>query len=233
MSEQPDELVMRVRAELATAADPDAAPAMRAYVKSVLPLYGVRLPQVRTIVRAAVRDAGVSDTGPGIETLAAAARELFDHATHREERYAALALLALPPARGKLELLPLHQHFASAGAWWDLVDETAHRIADLHDIHPVETAVAVRRWSVENDMWLRRLAIISQLGRKDRLDPVLLGEVIEANLSDREFFIRKAIGWALREYAKVRPEWVRGFVTAHGGSLSPLSRREALKHLGG
>ena len=112
------------------------------------------------------------------------------------------------------------------------MDETAHRIADLHDVHPDETGVVVRRWCTEDDVWLRRLAIISQRGRRDRVDAQLLGAVIEPNLTDPEAFIRKAIGWALREYARVRPEWVRSFIAAHEDALSPLSRREALKHLG-
>ncbi len=122
------------------------------------------------------------------------------------------------------------EHLATTGAWWDHVDDLAHRIAELHDAHPSETAVIVRRWSTDADLWLRRLAIISQLGRRDRVDPALLTRVIEPNIADREFFIRKAIGWALREYARIEPEWVRTFVAEHD-DLSGLSKREALKHL--
>ena len=111
-------------------------------------------------------------------------------------------------------MIPLHEHMAVTGAWWDHVDEIAHHIADLHDAHPVETAHDVRRWSTSDDMWLRRLSIISQLGRRDRVDTELLTEVIEPNMGDTEFFIRKAIGWALRDYAKVDPDWVRTFVAS-------------------
>ena len=142
---------------------------------------------------------------------------------------AATALTALPIARGSLELLPLYEHMAVTGAWWDHVDEVAHRIADLHDAHPDEAAAIVRRWSTSDDLWMRRLSILSQLGRKDRVDRELLADVIEPNLADTEFFIRKAIGWALREVARVDPAWVQDFVDRH--ELSPLSRREALKHL--
>lgn len=90
----------------------------------------------------------------------------------------------------------------------------------------------MRRWSRADSFWLRRLASISQLDRKDRVDSRLLAEVIEPSLDDREFFIRKAIGWSLRDYARVNPGWVRRFVTDHEARLSALSRREALKHLG-
>lgn len=194
-------------------------------MKSEMAFLGVRVPEVRRLVRALVRDLGV--TSP--DDLVAAARELWDDATHREERYAAAALLGLRPLRGDLSLVPFHEHVARTGAWWDHVDEAAHRIADLHDTHPAETAVIVRRWSTDDLLWVRRLAIISQLGRRDRVDLDLLAEVIEPNLPDEEFFIRKAVGWSLREVAKVHPDWVRSYVAGHG--LSPLSRREALKHL--
>ncbi|MET0931517.1 MAG: DNA alkylation repair protein, partial [Aeromicrobium sp.] len=165
-----------------------------------------------------------------LDELQTAVRTLWDEAGFREERYAAAELLAGPLGAGRLELVPLYEHLATTGAWWDHVDDLAHRIADLHDAHPIETAVTVRDWSTADDLWLRRLAIISQLGRKDRLDADLLAEVIEPNLADREFFIRKAIGWALREHARADPDWVRAYVEDHP-DLSNLSRREALKHL--
>ena len=122
------------------------------------------------------------------------------------------------------------EHMVRTGQWWDYTDELAHRLADLHDSHPAPTAALARRWSGDDDFWIRRIAILSQLGRGARLDPQLLADVISPNLGDREFFIRKAIGWALREYARVDADWVRAFVAAH--DLSPLSRREALKHIG-
>ena len=101
--------------------------------------------------------------------------------------------------------------------------------ADLHDAQPGPTAALVLDWSRDENLWIRRTAILSQLGRRDRVDPEVLTGTIEPNLADREFFIRKAIGWALREYARVAPDWVRAYVADH--DLSPLSRREALKHL--
>ncbi len=93
----------------------------------------------------------------------------------------------------------------------------------------------VRQWAVDDDLWLRRTAMICQLHRKDDTDVDLLREVLEANLEDsrygREFFVRKALGWALRQHARVDPDWVRAFVAEHEDDLSGLSRREALKHL--
>ena len=219
-------LVSQIRNALRAAADDDRAPRMQAYMKSVMPYLGVPMPAVRAITKAALRAHPLHT----LDELEAVVRTLWDEATFREERYAASGLLAAKVATGRLELVPLYEHLATTGAWWDHVDDLAHRIAELHDAHPDETAAVVRRWSTADDFWLRRLAIISQLGRRDRVDPVLLSVVIEPNIADREFFIRKAIGWALREYARVEPDWVRRFVAEHPG-LSGLSRREALKHL--
>lgn len=86
-------------------------------------------------------------------------------------------------------------------------------------------------WSVDEDFWLRRIAIDHQLGRKEQTDRELLAQIIVNNLGDREFFINKAIGWSLREYAKTDPEWVRDFLARYGERLDKLSVREASKHL--
>lgn len=197
-------------------------------MKSAMPFLGVRVPDVRKITRALATSQPPAD----LDDLEASVLELWDNATHREERYAAAELTRLKMAKGRVSLMPLYEHMAVTGAWWDHVDEIAHRIADLHDAHPVHTAHDVRRWSTSDDMWLRRLSIISQLGRRDRVDTELLTEVIEPNMSDTEFFIRKAIGWALRDFAKVDPDWVRTFVAEREDQLSGLSKREALKHVG-
>jgi 3-methyladenine DNA glycosylase AlkD len=108
-------------------------------------------------------------------------------------------------------------------------DGVSGRICTLLLAHPGEMSAVVRKWSRDPDFWIRRASITSQLRAKQATDTVLLADVIEPNLTDQEFFIRKAIGWALREFAKTAPEWVEEFVARHGEELSPLSRREALR----
>ena len=220
------DLAARITAELEALADPALAPAMAAYMKvsenGTLPYLGIRRPVVRRTARALAR--GADDA-----TMLATVTALWDGATHREERYAAQDLLGLRWARGRLDLLDLHRHHVVTGAWWDHVDETVHRLAELVTAHPEEMAPTLRRWSVEDDRWLRRAAILGQLGLRDRVDLGLLADVIEPNRGDPEFFVRKAIGWALREVARWDPDWVRSYVERN--ELSPLSRREALKHL--
>jgi 3-methyladenine DNA glycosylase AlkD len=158
-------------------------------------------------------------------------RRLWREADYREERYAAIALLDTPAARRLREpaVLATVAELIVAGAWWDYVDELAHRAGDLLAGWPAEVRPVLLTWAAGDDTWLRRAAIIGQLGRREQTDLELLTAAIEAAQGEREFFLRKAIGWALRDYARTDPDWVRSFAARH--ELSPLSRREALRHL--
>lgn len=220
-------LIKAVRADLRAAADPARAPQMQAYMKSAMPYLGVSVPGVRRIVRAAAKERPPATT----DELAATAAALWRQASYREERYAATALLAVPAARRlrTTALLPLYQEMITTGAWWDHVDEVAHRVGELLVAYPGELRPVLRAWTRNPDRWLRRASLICQVGLRSATDTELLGDAIGANLSDRDFFLRKAVGWALRDYARTDPDWVRAFVAEH--ELSPLSRREALKHL--
>jgi 3-methyladenine DNA glycosylase AlkD len=218
-------LVVAVRAALRSAADPARAAGMQAYLKSAEPCLGVRVPEVRRLTRSLAGEHRPASA----EDVREAATALWRGATHREERYAAVALTGLPVARGALEVLPLYDEMITTGAWWDLVDGVAPRIRDLLLDHPATMPALVRDWARSPDRWLRRSAVIAQLGAKARTDTALLTEVIELNADDPEFFVRKAIGWALRDFARTDPDWVVHFLTGH--ELSPLSRREAAKHL--
>ncbi len=158
---------------------------------------------------------------------------LFDEATHREEWYAALMLVAHRRHRPLLtaDALPMLEHVIVTGAWWDVVDDASHRVGDVLLCDVVSTEPVIDGWIGSGHLWLRRAAIICQLGHRDRTDALLLARAIEPAMAEREFFLRKAIGWALREYAKTDADWVRRFVVDHETELSTLSRREALKHL--
>jgi 3-methyladenine DNA glycosylase AlkD len=217
------DLVQSIRSALREEADPELAPTQQTYMKSALPFLGVRVPRVRAVTRGLARE--VTEAA----VLRGTALVLWREAAYREERYAASALMALRPVRARLDMLDVHEEMIRTGAWWDHVDEVAHRLTETLDAHPAEMAPLLRAWSRDDDFWVRRASIISQLGRRDATDRELLATVIEPNLADAEFFIRKAIGWALRELGKTDPAWVRAFVESH--ELSPLSHREALKLL--
>ena len=218
-----------VRAALAAAGDPVRARGAQAYMKSAMPFHGVPVPEVRRIARAEL----AAHPPPDRRTWHDTVLELWDGAEHREERYAALALVRSPRAAAYQDLasLELYRHLVVTGAWWDLVDELAHAVgAVLRDVGPPAVAV-MRAWSRDDDLWLRRAAILCQLGAGAGTDRELLADCLDANLADPAFFIRKAIGWALRDHARVAPDWVRAFVDAHDAELSGLSRREAMRHL--
>ncbi len=219
------ELVDSIRVSLRDRANPALAPGQQAYMKSVMPFFGVKVPEVRTLTKQLAK--GMRDT----DELREAAETLWRDATHREERYAALTLLSLRPLRARLDMLELYEEMIRTGAWWDFVDEVSARLGEVLIAHPVEVTQLMLMWSADDDMWIRRASIISQLKRRTGTDTELLTIAIESNSEDTEFFIRKAIGWALREYAKTDADWVRAFVAAHP-ELSGLSQREALKHLG-
>jgi 3-methyladenine DNA glycosylase AlkD len=130
-----------------------------------------------------------------------------------------------------LDLMPMLEEMVVTGAWWDTVDALAHIIGDLLRDHPEKMKPLMRRWSSDANMWKRRVSIICQLGFKRETDLDLLYANIEPNLADRDFFIRKAIGWALRQYAWTDPDEIVRYVRAHEARMSGLSRREALKNI--
>jgi 3-methyladenine DNA glycosylase AlkD len=129
-------------------------------------------------------------------------------------------------------VLDLYRHLVVTGAWWDHVDEIAsHLVGDVLAGHRAEVSPVMRAWARDDDLWVRRTAVLSQIHHKDATDTDLLHDVVAANVGDPSFWVRKAIGWALREHAKVDPEWVRAEVEGYGPEISGLSRREALRRL--
>ncbi|MEO7069083.1 MAG: DNA alkylation repair protein [Nostocoides sp.] len=221
---------------LADHADPDRALKQRAYMKSAMPYLGLTGPVLGKAIRPILADPALR-----LATRAeweATVRALWDGANHREERYAAIALTGYRHYREwqDLETLPLYAHLVVTGAWWDYVDEVAsNRVGPILLRHKEAVEPTIRIWAVGDDLWLRRTAILSQLTFGDQTDVRLLADAIGANLEGTAygsiFWIRKAIGWSLRQYARTDPDWVRAFVADQGARLSGLSRREALKHL--
>jgi len=223
-------LITHLRRELQARADPVQAGPMRAYMKSKLPFYGVKTPTRRRLCRAAFEAHRLATFGEWQRVTLA----LWRAARYREERYAAIELTGYRRYRRfqTMESLPLYEEMITTGAWWDYVDVIAgHRLRTLLERHPKIMTPRMRSWSHAPDLWKRRSAILCQLRRKQDTDLELLYHCIEANLDDPEFFVRKAIGWALRDYAWTDPQEVQRYVAARADALSPLSRREALKNL--
>lgn len=227
-------LIEALRARFAANADPAAAGPMQAYMKSALPFHGIPAPLRRRLMADAVREHPCPDTA----TLAATMRRLWREARFREEWYAAQELARVGPHRKLLtpELLPVYEQMIVQSAWWDCCDEiSGTALAALYERHPAVLKPLLRRWSTGDDLWLRRAAMLTQRRVKTGFDAPLLYELIEPSLDDPrfngEFFIRKAIGWALRERSYAAPDEVRAWCDANAARLSPLTRREALKAL--
>ena len=221
-----------VRSALARAGDADRAVAQRAYMKSTMPYRGITATELKALLRPLLDDSALQLTDR--RSWEGVVRELWDGATHREERYAATTLTGHRAYRRwqDPDTLRLYEHLVTSGAWWDHVDEIAsRRVGPILLSHREEVTPVILDWAVDGDLWLRRTAIISQLTFREKTDAGLLRATIEPNLEDTSCWIRKAIGWALRQHARTDPDWVRASVAEYGARLSGLSRREALKHL--
>jgi 3-methyladenine DNA glycosylase AlkD len=223
-------LLQTIRAELAAAADPARAPKMQAYMKSAMPYHGVPSPAVKAICKRIFAPLELEDARQWERLV----RELWDGARFREERYAALQLAGHRRAREfhTPDAMRLFERLIVEGAWWDYVDDIAsHRVGQVLRDHPARLKPLLRRWSDCENLWKRRTSIICQLGFGKETDLELLYDCIEPSLGSDEFFLRKAIGWALRQYAWTDPREVRRYVARNEKRLSALSRREALKNI--
>lgn len=227
------DVIAAITAALLSNADPERAVGQQRYMKSALPYFGLTTAVFRPLMAAILRDPALAMRSR--EEWEATIRALWFGATHREHWYAAIALARHRPYRTwcDSDAMPLWESLIRDGAWWDVVDDIAtHLVRDTLLARPELESGRMRRWSRDTHLWVRRAAILSQIGAKERTDTRLLEDVIGPSISDREFFLRKAIGWALRDCARTDPTWVLRFVEDHP-DLSGLSRREALKHLGG
>jgi 3-methyladenine DNA glycosylase AlkD len=224
-------LAVGLRLRLRQVADPSRAAGMQAYMKSAMPYLGVSSVPLRKVCRETFRELSW-DSGEGWHR---AVLDLWDFAQFREERYAAIELSGVRAAHAfqTLDALPMYERLIVDGAWWDYVDNIAtQRLWTLLQNEGEAMKRAMLGWSTGSDMWKRRSAILCQIKAKDRTDLDLLYACIAPSLGSKEFFLRKAIGWALRQYAWTDPGEVRRYVAANVGRLSGLSRREALKNIG-
>ena len=126
--------------------------------------------------------------------------------------------------------IPKLKELVLTKSWWDTVDILDKVIGSIiynnKNLYPI-----ILEWSKDDNIWLRRVAIDHQLLRKENTDEQLLEKILINNLNHKEFFVNKAIGWALRDYSKTNPQWVRNFIEVHKENMASLSIREASKYL--
>ncbi len=223
------ELVSEVRRALAENANPEKSDGMRAYMKSEMPYRGVQKPVRVKLLRPIFREHAIVEKSEWEATIL----ELWRNASYREERYAALDLAEARQYTSfrTFDTIPMFEEIVVTGGWWDYVDWVAtYMLRGLLVRYPKGVSRRMRFWSRDRNMWKRRCSIICQVNRKSETDLDLLFDCIEPNLSHRDFFIRKAIGWALRDLAWTDLDTVEDYVEKNWELLSPLSRREALKN---
>ncbi|WP_251547342.1 DNA alkylation repair protein [Limosilactobacillus caecicola] len=216
--------VRELKERFAAVANPELAKQMAAYLKGQFHFYGCQSATRQRVYRR--------------ELLAEKKREKIDWQflnqawaePHREFQYVVCDYLITLKQFVTFDDLPRIEKFVRSKQWWDTIDSLIKPIGEV-GLHDRRVGKLMLQWSLDPDIWVRRVAIEHQLLRKDKMDIDLLAKVIENNLDRREFFINKAIGWALRDYSKTNPRWVQQFITTHRDAMAPLSIREGSKYL--
>ncbi len=214
--------VNAVEAALTPLRDDARALAMAAYMKDHFPFLGIPSPARRVAVKAIAK--------PDVAAVPAIVRALWKR-NEREYHYVAVDLLgAFAKKLDAPATLALIGELALKDSWWDTVDGLANVGSDLllRDAHARDI---VWTWSAHESFWVNRLAILHQNHWRGATDEKVLFKLCLAHAHNEEFFVRKAIGWALREYAWAKPAAVQAFVETHRATLSALSAREALKNI--
>ncbi|MEU3340236.1 DNA alkylation repair protein [Streptomyces sp. NPDC006668] len=222
-----DTVLERLTATYAPAADPERAAPMRAYMKDVAPFLGLTTPVRRALSRTVVAGLPRPDEGD-CTAIALRCWQLPE----REYHYFAVDYLRRHARVCSTGFLPVARHLIATTSWWDTVDLlAAHVVGALVAADPALKA-DMDAWIVDDDLWIARTALLHQLRNKERTDTERLFTYCLRQSGHSDFFVRKAIGWCLREYAKTDPEAVRAFLARERGRFAPLSVREALKNIG-
>lgn len=198
---------------------------MSRYMRNLHPFYGIKTPDREAILKQVLAEKGL----PTLQDLPTLLQEMWDK-PQREWHYCALDIFFKLVKKCPVEALDWVQNLITQKSWWDTVDYLAPRLAGkLFLQFPEKIESYTQDWIESDNFWLQRSAIIFQLSYKTKTDQARLFAYCDRRKESKEFFIQKAIGWALRQYARAAPQAVRDFVEVT--ELASLSRREALKHL--
>jgi len=221
------EATHQIEAALGALADAQQAEGMKAYMRNQFEFLGIHAPQRRHAVKDLLKQPFAQ------EELLALAEALWD-LPQRDYHYTAVDLLAKQHARLTTKALPRLLKLVQRHSWWDTVDGLAGVVGDILLAARTQDADIQRHadaWLLHKNLWVRRIALLHQLGWRAQTDAQRLFRYALALGGEKEFFIRKAIGWALRDYARTDPAAVGTFLDQHAQQLSGLTVREAGKHL--
>ncbi|MFJ6636100.1 DNA alkylation repair protein [Streptomyces sp. NPDC091376] len=221
-----DTVLERLTVTYTGAADPVRAREAAAYMKDIAPFLGIRTPERRRLSRT-VLDGTPRPAEADCAAIALRCWELPE----REYHYFAVDYLRRHAGRCSSGFLPVARHLIATVSWWDTVDMLAAHVVGPLVAADAELVAAMDEWIEDDNLWVARTALLHQLGYKQATDAERLFRYCLRQSGHCDFFIRKAIGWSLREYAKTDPDAVRDFVATSRDRLAPLSVREALKNL--
>ena len=217
--------IKALRLEFETHADANIAAEQKAYMREQFLFYGIKTPVRRAIQKPFL----LKEFLPPKENLEELTRLLWQ-SPQREYQYFAQELVEKYAKQFDKNDIQLFEHMLMNHSWWDTVDFIATKLIGAYFAKfPEQRNPFAEKWLASNNIWLQRSCIIFQMQQKEKLDKEFLGYVINALLGSKEFFINKAIGWALRDYSKTNSEWVKDF--ANRNALHSLSKREALRLL--
>jgi 3-methyladenine DNA glycosylase AlkD len=196
---------------------------MRQYMRNKYLFIGIKKPEQALVFKDIYKKFGKTEDWYEVSS------ELFTM-PEREFQYVAMEYLLKAKKSWDPRVPLLVNRWVDEHSWWDVVDVLGPKVLGLYfQRFPTERSVWIPIWMKSPNFWHQRLCILFQLGYKKQTDLTLLSTIILSLNTSKEFFIQKAIGWSLRQYARTDPEWVLNFVDNH--PLMPLSKREALKHL--
>ncbi|OLS41277.1 DNA alkylation repair protein [Bacillus sp. MRMR6] len=198
---------------------------MERYMRNLFPFLGIKTPERRALVRKFFNETGMLKEPFNKELVL----ELWEK-NEREYQYTALDYIEKSLKKLTKDDLPFFEKLITTKSWWDTVDMIAPKaVGEIASRSPEVIEETIDGWAVDEDFWLRRASILFQLKYKQRTNEKLLYTYILQNAASKEFFIQKAIGWALREYSKTNPQSVKQFIS--GNQLAPLSVREGSKYI--
>jgi 3-methyladenine DNA glycosylase AlkD len=213
--------------ELKAAGDEEIAEWLANYLKSPHPCFGVPVPKRRVISKKALLQFPISTHTEYVAAICGLWCTPF-----REAKSLAIDIASAFPQFIDIESLALYEKLIREGAWWDFVDPVAvHLVGRVFLKRPQKVAPIIDAWNCDQDFWIRRTTLICQNQHKSRTDEKRLFQFCLHLAHEKEFFIRKAIGWALRAYSYTAPDAVFNFLKANNEKLSPLSYKEGGKVL--
>lgn len=214
----------RLRKKLIENSDPELARQMESYMRNKFKFYGLKTPERRKSYHDLIK---LEKANKKIDW------KFLDQAwvdEHREAQYFVCDYLIALEKYLKFEDIDHIFNYVNSKQWWDTIDSLIKPIGNI-GLRDDRVSDLMLVWSKDDDFWVRRVAIEHQLLRKDKMNVELLNAILENNLGNSEFFINKAIGWALRDYSKTNPDWVKNFISKHHTEMATLSIKEGSKYL--